>query len=326
MENKYQNEFSMDMDDVTHSLYHYDEFVVIIEQILCHPNYEFTAMDFILKNPCLSKWTEHSLEQNLYFLEKIKIFQISKIQDYPVRKYKFIVNNSNFNNFKKLTENKFVLEIDYKIEDFIHLFNQVSEQVRLEWYDKLILHWNNKILSNCSRFEKVDFLIKERDNQIKQYTSKNNLLLYYDIDDLQKLGEKLEFAVLSKNKIPLNPNSFFFGLMSPLEILKNALYSRFKQKLQIDTLNSLIEKEYVSGKTKRSKKNTTAKTKGLNSNQQRVLKIIAEELEKGIQKTDAINYAYKVAGYKNGRQVWNIIKNLESGIIQDEKFSKIFKK
>ena len=86
-----------------------------------------------------------------------------------------------------------------------------------------------------------------------------------------------------------------------------------KMSISVDTDNSVPTHKTINRKIPKTK-------------QKKFLKLYVEELKKGIQKTDAIDYSYKKTGYKNSRQAWNIVRNVEEGVLIYKELTEILEK
>lgn len=238
-----ESSFDLKDQDFYHSVINYDALIEIVLFLEKNSDKELAIIDLALKIPLITKWNEMAIEQNIFFLEEICLLVIVKTQDYPLRKYKFEVNTKNFNLFKRMTDIRFVLECDYSISDYYLFFENIQKEVENDYKEILIKKWRNTILDNYSRYEQKEALIKERELLREHYKSDKNPLKFYDISNFEVLAKKMQDAITYREKIPLplNPSIIFNSLLKPIEKLERALRCRFYAKLEIDTLNSLIE-------------------------------------------------------------------------------------
>lgn len=245
------NSFTLSGDEITHSQKYFDELMAIIE-LIRHNDKELLAIDFKLRIPIKSvkDWDEMAIEDNLYFLEKIKLLDIERVTELP-RKYKFKINEPYVDLFIKMTDNKFVLDSDFSEDDFFAFIIAIKEKVYANLYDNMIDFWKGYIINKYSYSERQKALVIERDKQIKQFDSHTNLLKFYDITNLKKLSKTLKKAVLRKEKIPFSPNPLI-GLINPIKKLEYTLELRFNHWYRIQTLNELIDSQNstLEGKSK----------------------------------------------------------------------------
>ena len=236
------NSFTLSGNELEHSQKYFDELMAIIE-LVRHSDKELSAIDFKLKISIKSvkDWDEMAIESNLYFLEKIKLLDIERTNEFP-RKYKIKINEPSVTSFVRMAENKFLLESDFSEKDFLKFIIEIRERVYNNLHDTMIDYWRNTIASKYSSTERKKMLIIERDKQIKQFDSHNNLLKFYDITNLENLSKKLIKAVLYKEKIPFSPHPLI-GLINSIKKLEYTLELRFNNWYRIQTLNELIGNE-----------------------------------------------------------------------------------
>ncbi len=465
MEKEY---YSMDSNDIENSLFYFDEYNSILDFIKQKKQEPLTIIDFKLKIPLLKDWEEFNIERVVFYLEKLKLLNIEKISNHPIRVYKFEVNEKNQIGFVKLAENKVLLNINYSEEQYKELILKIKSKVINNASEEFFDYFSINLLEKYSKSEREKELIKERDKQLLEYESSKNLLLFYDISDINKLAEQLYHSEKTMFKIPINPNLFMKDFFDSLQHLEYALETRFRQWYKIQILNGLIDSEkreieenenpqiafdrlkiyggkeyfeilkrmflqknpqlgeriikeeineieefieetqnlklkdakeknhlgnliknnpndyhyeYLRIKGEENEKNNdyykrnrcdygswslasrtygkyvvyyewlkelrepslpgillsernnsapnrkekTVVRKIPKGNQEKVLKIIVEELKNGTQKTDAINYAYKKAGYKSDRQVWTIVGKVEKGELLFNELTEVLK-
>ena len=194
----------------------------------------------------------------------------------------------------------------YNIDELLNIFNY-SNRKELDW---IYEGFKNEIETNLSEIKNVvDCLaylkrleqkysngFHQRENHlelamilklsVRQFLNKKNLndeQIRMDIDILEFIDDVsfyIESAIATYINIYTN-------------VIKNT------DSKNTDSKNSNDSNELVS-KTPLPK-------------QKKFLKLYLEELKKGTQKTDAILDTYSKAGYKDSRQMWKIIDDVEKG-------------
>lgn len=240
MEKEY---YSMDSNDIENSLFYFDDYNSILDFIKQKKHEPLSIIDFKLKIPLLKDWEEFNIERVVFYLEKLKLLNIDKVSNYPIRVYKFEVNEKNQIGFIKLTENKVLLNINYSEEQYKELILRIKSKVINNASEEFFDHFSINLLEKYSKSEREKELIKERDKQLLEYESSKNLLLFYDISDINKLAEQLYHSEKTIFKIPINPNLFLKDFFDSLQHLEFALETRFRQWYKIQILNGLIDSE-----------------------------------------------------------------------------------
>lgn len=323
------NSFTLSGDEITHSQKYFDELMAIIE-LIRHNDKELLAIDFKLRIPIKSvkDWDEMAIEDNLYFLEKIKLLDIERITELP-RKYKFKINEPYVGLFIKMTENKFVLDSDFSEDDFLAFITAIKEKVYIDLYDNMIDFWKSNIINKYSYSERQKALIIERDKQIKQFDSNTNLLKFYDITNPKKLSKTLKKAVLRKEKIPFSPNPLI-GLINPIKKLEYALELRFNHWYRIQTLNELIELEGNGSTPLKEEKSTIEKFQSIPKHVKDLFSIYQSEFERqGNDSRKALD-SISIKTFENKERTkykGTILKNVKDRIRNDfQKYNLIPKK
>ena len=273
------NSFTLSGNELEHSQKYFDELMAMIE-LIRHNDKELLAIDFKLRIPIKSvkDWDEMAIENNLYFLEKIKLLDIERTNDSP-RKYKIKVNEPSVNSFIRMAENKFVLDSDFSEDEFLAFIIAIKEKIYINLYGNMIDFWKNNIINKYSSSERQKALIIERDKQIKQFDSHTNLLKFYDITNPKKLSKTLKKAVLHKEKIPFSPNPLI-GLINPIKKLEYTLELRFNYWYRIQTLNELIELESNSSRPLKKEESTIEKFKTIPKHIKDLFSIYKSEFER----------------------------------------------
>lgn len=316
-----ERSFSLEMNDIIHSQFHFEQYTSIIEVIQQNTNKTLSALEFKLKIPSISDWDDLKVGQNLNYLKKIGILDFEIISDSPI-KFKCTVDEGKLNVFKKWTDNNFLLESNYTKDDFLALIKKMEKDVFEESYDRFLEYWKNTILGKYSKSERKKALIQQRDKEIEYYDSNKNLVQFYDLTDFEQLAEDIHRAVISKYKIPIDPNFPHILFNDGINALERALDLRFRCWYRIKSLNQLIDEENNTATSQSNlekkdnvlgqlnKKPTAGKTP--KTKQKILLKHIVEGMKEGSLKTGAIEYACSKVGYTE-RTGFNIFKKVENG-------------
>lgn len=273
-----------------------------------------------------------------YFSNEIREM-VSKMDIYKIQTF----NNSMVQHFQsinisqllaKLNQESNVLRKALDSIDFYQLKNAIEEQSKItklfylnfdsKKYRELIqitlvkyeIEYNQYKVEKASEYEKVYVAMKE-----------------YKINEDQKIimpidfEEFYEFYEFWTDSLPYHANE---NKISRKDFIKFHFFCKEKldKETQLITLQleqplpviPLLENN-VSVPEKKEKPRIEQKP---NSKQRRVLRLIVEEMKKGTQKTDVINDSFKKAGYKNVRQVWTIVRKVESGELLFKELNEIF--
>ncbi len=246
-----EDSFSMEMNDIVHSQFHFKEYVSIMDVIQQNSNIPISAIDFKLRIPMISDWDELNIGQHLYFLQNINVIEFEIIEKSPI-KYKCRINIDKAKIFKEWTDNAFLLESNYTKEEFYALIKRIEQETFDESFQYFLKHWEETILKKYSISERKQALIQQRNKEIDLYDSDKNIVRFYDLSNIAQLAENIHEAVRYKHKIPIDPNYPDTFLGRGIQSLERALRLRFLCWYKIQTLNELIDSQNggLEGKSK----------------------------------------------------------------------------
>lgn len=236
--------FSIDWNDQIHCNLHYEQFSEILDVIQGHEDQEFPLSWFKSMIPAISGWDDLTLEQNIFLLKKLQVIDF-EATNHTLKLFKFRSIPTNVKHFKRLTNNRIKPDFKLSKDEYFALLCEIEREVQQEEYLKAKQHFIDEIVSRYTRSEKVQKLIAERDRRNEEYKSVYNVFMDYNVENKEKLAEKLFEMNSHYHTFPTHPNfSFFFP--TPFEQLKKGLYERFWMLLKIRILNELIEAEAQS--------------------------------------------------------------------------------
>ncbi len=237
-----ENIFSMEMNDIVHSQFHFKEYMSIIDVIQQNSNIPISAIDFKLRIPMISNWNELNVGQHLYFLQSINVIKFEIIEGNPI-KYRCKINVDKAKIFKEWTDNTFLLESNYTKEEFYALIKRIEQETYDESFQYFLKYWEDTILKKYSISERKQALIQQRNKEIDQYDSDKNIVRFYDLSNIAQLAENIHDAVRYKHKIPIDPNYPDTFLDRGMQSLERAIRLRFLCWYKIQTLNELIDNQ-----------------------------------------------------------------------------------
>lgn len=262
------------------------------------------------------------IKNNPYFISNLiaenseLITKIQKInQHFASIAQKIIEANRIFlENISKIDFGAINRRLQEVLDDFFQFVESIEKEKRGDYY--VLLKKYGEFLKEKGLFVSEDF--KDFWSFWLPYNFKflglgyNN---YNNENDKYKL-EANDFELYHEYE-----NLIIFYRKSSKEALE-IVWNNFDKR---NTENVNIVQFQIQNDVFKSKKENTVFGKIPNGKQKKVLKLIVDEMRKGIQKTDAINDSYRRAGYKTDRQVWTIVKKVEKGELVYNEFTELLK-
>jgi hypothetical protein len=132
--------------------------------------------------------------------------------------------------------------------------------------------------------------------------------------------EKFEYFIkkLSFYQLQFSECFSFRGLIKAFNnYLSGYSFSQYYKFLIVD---QGLDNPQATTSSEDQKPNRIKKLKG---KRLKVMKLIVDEMKSGTQLTDAVDASYSKAGYKDHRQIWNIIKSIREGTLEFKEFTEI---
>jgi hypothetical protein len=239
---KQSEQLSLQDYEVDNFKLHQNEYHELINFFRHNSEKYFATNEILYRIPVLKKWSEADLMRNIYRLESFKVLTIESNSNNPILRYNIQVNEKLAESLFKLTDNTFKIDFEFTQLQYLEFIKDIEKDCYDKEYEALVAYWENEKLKFILPNERLSELIKLRDYYKEAYFSKSNVLQYYCVHNKEELSEKL--AKFGKyEKLIAHPADLFKDFKSPKEVLEFVIYFRFKQLLQFETLNYLIECE-----------------------------------------------------------------------------------